>query len=621
MERARSDNADVDAARDLAHESWEQALLFPERADELSRTAEALAPDDPLVQARVLRNRAYRGLFVGEITDAMRMAEEAEARFSALGHDADLATALDIQSHVYEFTGDFGRAIDRSSTSLRVAERAGDKRQTGWAYANLGSIELSTGDQGKAEDYFQKALRVFRELGYRPGESRILGRLGEIALARGDDEAAFRYEQESMALGRQLGLTFLVARSHQHLGRLWRSRGDLSEARASYEAALGEWQSVGMRPGIGEALFLLAELELEEGRPAVATGLLERAKAEFEGRGEYVLLYEIEELYSRALEETGKLTEALQAARAAHRLERRVFDSDSRLKLRKVQTRLEVERAERDAEIHRLKYVELKAMQGQLVESEKMATLGRLAAGVAHEVKTPAGILKSHGQLTRRLLERLRSHLGSTPDVERWMASLADSLASADAATDRIVGIVNDLQEFASVDRSEFREADLVHAFRNVLRLVRPRLPPDVEVEESFAPLPRFQGHVGALQQALSSMLLYASEHACCPGKLHVFSDREDNALVLGIGFVGSPDLPGDEVFELGFEDGPSTVQFRLGLPTARSTARKHGGELSWQDRGGCKALVLTLPEVGPGQPLASGEFTIPAVAPRTTTR
>ena len=166
----------------------------------------------------------------------------------------------------------------------------------------------------------------------------------------------------------------------------------------------------------------------------------------------------IHEALSSLYEATGELDKALEHHKRFHQLKDEIFNDESTTKVKNLQIRVNVETAEKEAEIHRLRYVELAGMQAQLVQSEKMAALGSLVAGISHEVNTPIGVIKNNANLSRQALDLMRQGLEKEGLVERlrkngpWTRAidiLDSSARTTVVASERISNLVTSPKQFS----------------------------------------------------------------------------------------------------------------------------------------------------------------------------
>jgi len=139
-------------------------------------------------------------------------------------------------------------------------------------------------------------------------------------------------------------------------------------------------------------------------------------------------------------------------------------------------------------------------MEAQLTQSEKLSSIGLLAAGVAHEVNTPLAVISSYAQM-------LTKHMR---DDER----LAPVLEKITQQTFRASEIVNGLLNFSRTSGSEFTNVDLNDLLRDTLNLLEHQLKTaKIRVETNFDPqLPFIHGNRGKLQQVLLNLMLNAKD-------------------------------------------------------------------------------------------------------------
>ncbi|MCP4751225.1 MAG: hypothetical protein GY866_10045, partial [Proteobacteria bacterium] len=159
--------------------------------------------------------------------------------------------------------------------------------------------------------------------------------------------------------------------------------------------------------------------------------------------------------------------------------------------------------------------------QSSLVQSEKMVSMGMLVAGVAHEINTPLGALKSNNDLFVRSMAKVRTALEdeSTPQSIRENATILKLFDSMDklndvntTAADRIVKIVSSLRTFARLDKADMDKVDIREGLESTLTLVHHELKNRVEVTRDYKDIPEIQCFPNRLNQVFMNILVNASQ-------------------------------------------------------------------------------------------------------------
>jgi signal transduction histidine kinase len=286
-----------------------------------------------------------------------------------------------------------------------------------------------------------------------------------------------------------------------------------------------------------------------------------------------------------------------------HRIREEVYFEDTETKLNNMRTAYQMEAAEREAEIYRLKNVELKrkndeledtlvklqSAQAQLIQSGKMAALGQLVAGITHEVTQPIGAIKSAADVAARALQRVDTRAkqkgGEKSDGE--LARLLDVLRvnnnNTMGAASRIEKILRSMQSFSRLDEAEFQKVDINEGLESTLTLIGPEISEGVRVEKSFGKIPRCFVYPGELNQVFMHLLLNAIDAVEDSGVVKVktwASDRFVNVVISDNG-RGIPEDRRKSLFDPGFTTKNSRVRMRTGLYTSYAIIHKHRGEIT----------------------------------------
>ena len=297
----------------------------------------------------------------------------------------------------------------------------------------------------------------------------------------------------------------------------------------------------------------------------------------------------------------------------------------------RIQRRLKValeheRRAKEDLEEKvRERTAELRAAQAQLVHQEKMSSLGRLVAGIAHELNNPINFVYGNvdflGQYMESLL-RLAALIDGAPlpdatraaydalkaevEYEFLVGDWQKLLRSIRAGAERTAAIVADLKTFARTGGTELAEADLVAGIDTTLNLIAPLLKNRVDVRRRGGTrIPRVVCNAGHLNQVFMNILTNAAQAIVGPGWIEVeIATVDDGAAVRVVVADSGPGIGPDLMAKIGDpffttkEVGEGTG---LGLWITANIVRAHGGTLSWGNRVGAGAeFVVTVPVAGP---------------------
>lgn len=253
---------------------------------------------------------------------------------------------------------------------------------------------------------------------------------------------------------------------------------------------------------------------------------------------------------------------------------------------------------------------DLSRTQGELLQAAKMAALGELVGGIAHEMNTPLGVLLSTQEMLETVLVQLHQN-GSVPEPVRSLSHLLTShIRLGRESGNRISRIVESLRTFGQGDRDGRQVIDLVGLLESALVLLANQLNGAVKVETRF-PKDRpvlADGFPGQLSQVFVHILTNAVQAMHGAGRLEIAIHRLADSQEISIRDTG-PGIP-PEMTERIFDPGFTTKGVGVGTGLGLSISRKiieinHGGKIRAENH----------PEGG-----AVFRITLPAVLPSTTT-
>lgn len=228
----------------------------------------------------------------------------------------------------------------------------------------------------------------------------------------------------------------------------------------------------------------------------------------------------------------------------------------------------------------------------QLAEVHRMASLGRLLAGVVHEVNTPAAAILSNNQVVRRSLEKLEAALGESPDAPgvsqaKQLVSALKSLAAVDQiACERIAVIVKSLKTFARVGDAELHRINLNENISSALKLLEAEFRGRIVVETHFAGLPEVECHPHLINQVFLNLLVNAGHAIDGEGKITVSTRLDGSHAVVSIADTGRgmTEEAKAKALRRGFTTKAVGVGTGLGLSIVKQiVVEGHGGTVRFQ--------------------------------------
>ncbi|WP_372972576.1 ATP-binding protein [Marinobacter sp.] len=234
----------------------------------------------------------------------------------------------------------------------------------------------------------------------------------------------------------------------------------------------------------------------------------------------------------------------------------------------------------------------------QLVQSEKMAAIGQLAAGVAHEINNPVGYVYSNLQSlgtyltdlfrltdavdTAESLEDLRQ-IRKSIDYDFLRGDLEDLLAESREGIERVKTIIAAMKDFSHTEEEEFRYADLHRGIETTLNVVNNELKYKAEVVRDFGDLPEIECIISQLNQVVMNLLVNAAHAIEESGTITIRTRSEGGFVSLDITDSGKgiEQAHLNRIFEPFFTTKPVGRGTGLGLSLSFNIIEKHSGQIT----------------------------------------
>jgi signal transduction histidine kinase len=247
-------------------------------------------------------------------------------------------------------------------------------------------------------------------------------------------------------------------------------------------------------------------------------------------------------------------------------------------------------------------YLDLQSAQEQLIQTEKMASLGQLVAGIAHEIKNPlnfiygnTGFLADYTQKLQKLVESFESFPSITNEDRAEMERLKNGMHYSFIKEDlkilidnftegarRINTIVSDLRAFSRMDSDRISDVDIHASLEMSLNLMRNQYKNRIEVHKEYGDIPKIQGYSGKLNQVFMNLLSNAFHAIQAKGDVWIRTRSNDSVVEIEIedNGIGIPKENLKRIFEPFFSTKPVGQGTGLGLSISYGIIEQHQGKI-----------------------------------------
>jgi signal transduction histidine kinase len=245
--------------------------------------------------------------------------------------------------------------------------------------------------------------------------------------------------------------------------------------------------------------------------------------------------------------------------------------------------------------------------RARLIQSEKMASLGLLIAGLAHEINTPLGAIRSNNDTISRSVDRIGQLATGSPglgaaergrDELRLVDIMKDLCRNTALATDRLIALVGSLKNFARLDEADLKEADIHEGIDSTLTIVQHQLRNRIHVNKEYGRIPRVQCFPNRLNQVFINLLVNAAQAIPDRGVITIRTWRAGDHVKIAFSDtgVGIPPENIPRIFDPGFTTKGVGIGAGLGLSICYKIVEQHRGSIEVESSSEGSTFTITLP-------------------------
>jgi two-component system, NtrC family, sensor kinase len=231
----------------------------------------------------------------------------------------------------------------------------------------------------------------------------------------------------------------------------------------------------------------------------------------------------------------------------------------------------------------------------EAITQARLATLGMLVAGLAHEINTPLGAINSNHDVLRRALNKLQVILEDEvvephelEEVRRIVRAVDGILRVNDMAVERMSELVRSLRSFGRLDRADLDFADLHEGIDSTLAILAYELK-GVTIIRDYAALPLVECHPHQINQVFMNLIMNARQATSDGGSITIRTAASGDQVTVRVEDTGSGITPDvlQRLFQPGFTTKGSRIGMGLGLVICRQIIERHGGRISVRSEAG----------------------------------
>jgi len=316
-------------------------------------------------------------------------------------------------------------------------------------------------------------------------------------------------------------------------------------------------------------------------------------------------------------DEIGNLARTFnEMARSLEERSQALIDLNRRLEEKVLERTAELEKAGREME---KAYHELKETQFQLIQSEKMASLGQLVAGIAHEIKNPLNFIYGNTDFLRNYVGQLQAlvrHLESrgsfSAENQAFISGFKEEInydflvedlealiRNFEEGAKRIHSIITDLRTFSRMESDDFREIDIHEPIELALSLLQNEYRDRITIVRNYGDIPKVECHAGRINQVFMNLLLNACQAVSGAGTISITTRLDGDQLELTVEDDGeginSEDI--DRIFEPFYTTKPVGTGTGLGLSISYAIIQQHNGTIRVEsEKGKGTRFIIRMP-------------------------
>jgi two-component system, NtrC family, sensor kinase len=233
----------------------------------------------------------------------------------------------------------------------------------------------------------------------------------------------------------------------------------------------------------------------------------------------------------------------------------------------------------------------LRETQAHLIQSEKMASLGQLVAGIAHEINNPLSFVINNIFIVQQGLFQLAAATSGSvsPEVLPKVGKMQTRMNEMQEGTERVKGLVTKLRTFSRLDEGTYKTVNIHESIESVLLFLRHKMEDRIQIERRYGSTENLSCFAGELNQVLMNVVANAIDSIEGPGKITITTSCENGNFTISVRDTGKgvPDHIRNKIFDPFFTTKAVGEGTGLGLAISYGIVKAHNGSIQFSSKEG----------------------------------
>ena len=613
----------------------------------------------------------------GNYPEALKSNSEALKIREEIGDKAGIAACYNNMGNIYSALDNYPEALKNFFTALKIKEEIGDKKSIANSYNNLGNAYYSQHDYAQALKYQLAALKIRQEMDDKSGIASSYNNIGVIYDDNGNYSDALKYQLASLKIKNEIGDAEGIATTYDNIGLIHLHQQDYHKALQYFLAYLKSSEEIEAKSSIADAYNNIGSVYTKLGNISDASLYLNKGLLMAKEVGSVDFIKSAYEGMARLDSVQGNFKQSLEHYKQYIIYRDSLFNEENTKKLVQSQMQYEFDKKEsqgkaeqekKDAEAKRTKNIqyltiaalgiivlaviviafiqyrhnkhkqkanevlrqqkeklestltELKSTQDQLIHSAKMASLGELTAGIAHEIQNPLNFVNNFSEVSKELLDEMKTELdnGNGSDAKNIADDVIQNLEKINHHGKRADAIVKGMLQHSRTSNGQREATDINSLADEYLRLSYHGLRAkdksfNAGMHSDFDPA---AGKINIMAQDVGRVILNLINNAFYAATekkkslstelssgfmpaVTVSTKKTEDSIEIRVSDNGNgvPQKVIDKIFQPFFTTKPAGQGTGLGLSLSYDIIKAHGGEIKVESKEGeGSVFLITLP-------------------------